>query len=701
MKKEIKEYEVRLDENIEPIIFETGFKAKQTNASIWAKQGETVVLVTAVTSKNVPDKIDFFPLTVNYLEKFYAVGKIPGGFIKRENRPSDKETLISRLIDRPLRPLFPSGFRNETQVILTVVSSDSKHSPDILALNAASAALMISDIPFNGPIGAVRVGRIDGYLVVNPPADVYDKLELNIVVAGTKDAIVMVEAGMNNVTEQEAIEALEFGHSHIKKIVEVQEKMKSEIGKPKMEYKDFAVPEDILNKVREDLKDLLRRAVLTDGKQERYEAIDSVKTEYFQKLEESTENFAEVAHIYKEAYGEVEKEIFRDITLNTSKRVDGRGYADIRPIDIEVGLLPKAHGSALFTRGETQALVSTTLGTKMDSQILDDIEGESSKRFMLHYNFPPFCVGEVGFLRAPGRREIGHGALAERALSYMLPNENEFPYTIRVVSEVLESNGSSSMASVCGGSLSLMDAGVPMKSQVAGIAMGLIYEGDKYVILSDIMGIEDHLGDMDFKVAGTETGITALQMDIKIEGLSREILEKALNQAKEGRLHILSKMNEILSVPREELSANAPRFEVFNINPEKVGLLIGPGGKTIKSIIDETGVSIDIMDDGILNIFANNKASIDKAIEKIMAITQELVPGKAYKAKVKKIADFGAFVELIPGLEALLHVSQYSLERIDKISDYLKVGDEVEVKYLGKDEKGRIKISRKELLKGV
>lgn len=701
MKKEIKEYEVRLDENIEPIIFETGFKAKQTNASIWAKQGETVVLVTAVTSKNVPDKIDFFPLTVNYLEKFYAVGKIPGGFIKRENRPSDKETLISRLIDRPLRPLFPSGFRNETQVILTVVSSDSKHSPDILALNAASAALMISDIPFNGPIGAVRVGRIDGYLVVNPPADVYDKLELNIVVAGTKDAIVMVEAGMNNVTEQEAIEALEFGHSHIKKIVEVQEKMKSEIGKPKMEYKDFAVPEDILNKVREDLKDLLRRAVLTDGKQERYEAIDSVKTEYFQKLEESTENFAEVAHIYKEAYGEVEKEIFRDITLNTSKRVDGRGYTDIRPIDIEVGLLPKAHGSALFTRGETQALVSTTLGTKMDSQILDDIEGESSKRFMLHYNFPPFCVGEVGFLRAPGRREIGHGALAERALSYMLPNENEFPYTIRVVSEVLESNGSSSMASVCGGSLSLMDAGVPMKSQVAGIAMGLIYEGDKYVILSDIMGIEDHLGDMDFKVAGTETGITALQMDIKIEGLSREILEKALNQAKEGRLHILSKMNEILSVPREELSANAPRFEVFNINPEKVGLLIGPGGKTIKSIIDETGVSIDIMDDGILNIFANNKDSIDKAIEKIMAITQELVPGKAYKAKVKKLADFGAFVELIPGLEALLHVSQYSLERIDKISDYLKVGDEVEVKYLGKDEKGRIKISRKELLKGV
>lgn len=701
MKKEIKEYEVKLGENIEPIIFETGFKAKQTNASIWAKQGDTVVLVTAVTSKNAPEKIDFFPLTVNYLEKFYAVGKIPGGFIKRENRPSDKETLISRLIDRPLRPLFPDGFRNETQIIATVVSSDSIHPSDILALNAASAALMISDIPFNGPVGAVRVGRIDGYLVVNPPSDVSDKLELNIVIAGTKDAIVMVEAGMNNISEQEVIEALEFGHSHIKKIVEVQERMKSEIGKPKMEYKDFSVPEDILNKVREDLNDSLRKAVLTEGKQERYNAIDRVKEEYFKKLEESIEDFNEVAHLYKEAYGEVEKEIFRDITLNTSKRVDGRGYTEIRPIDIEVGVLPKAHGSALFTRGETQALVSTTLGTKMDSQILDDIEGESSKRFMLHYNFPPFCVGEVGFLRAPGRREIGHGALAERALSYMLPMEAEFPYTIRVVSEILESNGSSSMATVCGGSLSLMDAGVPMKAQVAGIAMGLIYEGDKYVILSDIMGIEDHLGDMDFKVAGTETGITALQMDIKIKGLSREILEKALNQAKEGRLYILSKMNEVLAAPREELSENAPRFEVFNINPEKVGLLIGPGGKTIKSIIDETGVSIDIMDDGILNIFANNKAAIDKAIEKIMAITQELVPGKTYKAKVKKIADFGAFVELIPGLEALLHVSQYSLERIDKISDYLKVGDEVEVKYLGKDERGRIKISRKELLKGV
>ncbi|MBZ4643844.1 MAG: polyribonucleotide nucleotidyltransferase [Deferribacteraceae bacterium] len=700
MKKEVKEFELRLDENIEPIIFETGFKAKQTNASIWAKQGETIVLVTAVASKNSPDKIDFFPLTVNYIEKFYAVGKIPGGFIKRESKPSDRETLISRLIDRPLRPLFPDGFRNETQIIATVVSSDSKNSPDILALNAASAALMISDIPFNGPVCGVRVGRKDGAFIINPSLDIYDSLDMNIVIAGTKDAIVMVEAGMDNVSEEEVIEALEYGHSYIKKIVAVQEKMAAEIGKEKMQYKDFSVPAEIYNKVSSDLSEKIKEAVLIPGKQEKYEAIDRVKEEYFEKLKsELGDEFAELESVYKEAYSLVEKDIFRDLTLNSGKRVDGRGYTEVRPIDIEVGLLPKAHGSALFTRGETQALVSTTLGTKMDSQMLDDIEGETSKRFMLHYNFPPFCVGEVGFLRAPGRREIGHGALAERALSYLLPSEKDFPYTIRVVSEILESNGSSSMATVCGGSLSLMDAGVPVKAPVAGIAMGLIYEKDKYVVLSDIMGIEDHLGDMDFKVAGTKEGITALQMDIKIEGLSRDILEKALSQAREGRLYILSKMSEIIDSPRADLSPNAPRFEVLNVNPDKVGLIIGPGGKTIKAIIEETNVAIDILDDGVLNIFGNNKESIDKAIEKIMALTQELIPGKAYKAKVKKIADFGAFVELIPGVEALLHVSEYAIERTNKISDHLKVGDEVEVKYLGKDEKGRLKISRKELLK--
>lgn len=702
MKKEVKRYEVRLDDNLEPIIFETGFKAKQANASIWARQGDTIVLVTAVASKESPEKIDFFPLTVNYIEKFYAVGKIPGGFIKRENRPSDRETLISRLIDRPLRPLFPKGFRNETQIIATVVSSDSKHSPDILALNAASAALVISDIPFKCPVCAVRVGRKDGNLIINPSADTHDTLDMNIVLAGTKDAIVMVEAGMNSVSEEEVVEALEFGHEYIKKIVAVQEKMAFEIGKNKMEYRDFTVPEGIYQKFYTELAERIKDAVLIPGKQEKYAALDNLREEYFAKLRDCLgDEFAENELIFKEAYDLVEKNVFRDITLNSGQRVDGRGYKEIRPIDIEINLLPKAHGSALFTRGETQALVTTTLGTKMDSQLLDDIEGEGTKRFMLHYNFPPFCVGEVGVLRAPGRREIGHGALAERALSYVIPDEVTFPYTIRVVSEILESNGSSSMASVCGGSLSLMDAGVPIKDAVAGIAMGLIYEKDKYVILSDIMGIEDHLGDMDFKVAGTKDGITALQMDIKIEGLSRDILEKALAQAKEGRLYILSKMNEIIAKPRSELSPNAPRFEVMNINPDKVGLVIGPGGKTIKSIIEETGVSIDIMENGVLNIFSCNKDAIERAKEKIAAIVQELEAGKTYRAKVKRIADFGAFVELIPGAEALLHVSEYALERTKNIGDHLKVGDIVEVKYLGKDEKGRLKVSRKELLKGV
>lgn len=701
MEKNIKTFSIRLSEETEPIIFETGWKAKQTNGSIWAKQGDTVVLVTAVSSKNSPENIDFFPLTVNYIEKFYAVGKFPGGFIKRESRPSDKETLISRLIDRPLRPLFPDGFRNETQVVATVVSSDGKNAPDMLALNAASAALMISDIPFNGPVGAVRVGRINGQLMVNPTFEEADTLEMNIVLAGTRDALVMVEAGMSNVSEEEVVEALEFGHEHIKKMVALQEEMTKEIGKTKSEYKDFSVPEDIFNKAYAELKDSITKAVMTPGKQDKYQAVDDVKNSYFERLkEELGEEFNTLKAVYRETYGLVEKKVFRDITLNTKVRVDGRGYEDIRPIDIELGLLPRAHGSALFTRGETQALVSATLGTKMDSQVLDDINGESSKKFMLHYNFPPFCVGEVGFLRAPGRREIGHGALAERALSYVTPSESDFPYTLRVVSEVLESNGSSSMATVCGGTLCMMDAGVPVKNPVAGIAMGLIHEGDKYCVLSDIMGIEDHLGDMDFKVAGTAEGITALQMDIKIEGLSREILSQALSQAKIGRLHILSKMNAAINTPREDLSPYAPRFEIMNVNPEKVGLIIGPGGKTIKSIIEETKVAIDILDGGILNIFASNKESIDKAMKKISALTQELVLGNTYNSEVKKITDFGAFVELIPGVEALLHVSQYSLERIDKISDYLKVGDFVDVKYLGKDERGRVKISRKELLKG-
>ena len=697
MEKNVYTFDIQLGENTEPIIFETGWKAKQANGSVWVKQGGTVVLVTAVASDTSPEDIDFFPLTVNYIEKFYAIGKIPGGFIKRETKPSDRETLTSRLIDRPLRPSFPDGFRNDTQIIATVVSSDDIHSPDILALNAASAALSISDIPFNGPIAGVRVGQIDGKFIINPSKQDFDNLTMNITVAGTSDAIVMVEAGMNNLSEEIVVDALEFGHNHIKKLIELQEKMKSEIGKEKMDYKDFSVSEELINEAYESLKDDIYKAVQIPGKKEKYAEIDRVKEEYLAaKEKELGDDY--VKKTYSEIYGEVEKKIFREITLNSGKRVDGRDYEEVRPIDIETTLLPMAHGSSLFTRGETQALVIATLGTKMDGQMVDDIEGNRQKNFMLHYNFPPYSVGETGFLRAPGRREIGHGTLAERALSGIIPSEEEFPYVIRVVSEILESNGSSSMASVCGGCLALMDAGIPVKDVVAGIAMGLIYEDGDYKILSDIMGIEDHLGDMDFKVTGTRTGITALQMDIKIEGLSREILEKALEQAKRGRLHILDKMEEVLDKPREELSPNAPRFETIKVNPEKVGAIIGPGGKTIKALIEETGASIDILDGGVVNIFANDKESLDNTVNKVLGLAQELEKDKVYKATVKKIMDFGAFVELLPGVEALLHVSQYSNERIKNIGDYLKVGDTVEVKYLGKDNRGRLNISRKVLL---
>ena len=697
MEKNVYTFDIQLGENTEPIIFETGWKAKQANGSVWVKQGGTVVLVTAVASDTSPEDIDFFPLTVNYIEKFYAIGKIPGGFIKRETKPSDRETLTSRLIDRPLRPSFPDGFRNDTQIIATVVSSDDIHSPDILALNAASAALSISDIPFNGPIAGVRVGQIDGKFIINPSKQDFDNLTMNITVAGTSDAIVMVEAGMNNLSEEIVVDALEFGHNHIKKLIELQEKMKNEIGKEKMDYKDFSVSEELINEAYESLKDDIYKAVQIPGKKEKYAEIDRVKEEYLAaKEKELGDDY--VKKTYSEIYGEVEKKIFREITLNSGKRVDGRDYEEVRPIDIETTLLPMAHGSSLFTRGETQALVIATLGTKMDGQMVDDIEGNRQKNFMLHYNFPPYSVGETGFLRAPGRREIGHGTLAERALSGIIPSEEEFPYVIRVVSEILESNGSSSMASVCGGCLALMDAGIPVKDVVAGIAMGLIYEDGDYKILSDIMGIEDHLGDMDFKVTGTRTGITALQMDIKIEGLSREILEKALEQAKRGRLHILDKMEEVLDKPREELSPNAPRFETIKVNPEKVGAIIGPGGKTIKALIEETGASIDILDGGVVNIFANDKESLDNTVNKVLGLAQELEKDKVYKATVKKIMDFGAFVELLPGVEALLHVSQYSNERIKNIGDYLKVGDTVEVKYLGKDNRGRLNISRKVLL---
>jgi len=699
MEKNITELSISLSEGSEPIIFETGWKAKQAGGSIWIKQGGTVVLVTATARKEAAEGVDFFPLTVNYQEKYYAVGKVPGGFLKRENRPSDKETLTSRLIDRPLRPIFPDGFRNETQVIATVVSFDGINAPDMLALNGASAALMISDCPFNGPVAGVRVGKKDGELIINPSMETFDELDMNIIVAGTDDAINMVEAGMNFVTEEEVIEALQFGHDHIKKLCAEQSELQAKVGKEKFDFTDHSVPAELIEEAMGELADKIKSALLLPSKLEKYEAIDKYQEEYLEGVKEKLgeEEFAAQKKLYKEIYHSVEKKVFRSYTMEGT-RIDGRALDVVRPIDIEANVLPMPHGSALFTRGETQALAVATLGTKMDTQMTDGIEGRGEKRFMLHYNFPPYCVGEVGFLRAPGRREIGHGALAERAISAVLPDEADFPYTLRIVSEVLESNGSSSMATVCGGCLSLMDAGVPVKGIVAGVAMGLIHEGDDFVVLSDIMGTEDHLGDMDFKVAGTENGITALQMDIKIEGLSREILEKALEQAKGARLHILGKMKECLDAPREDLADTAPRYVTVKINPEKIGLLIGPGGKNIKSIVEDTGAQVDIDDDGTVNVFAADKDSLEAALARVKACTAELEEGEVYNATVKKIMEYGAFVELIPGFEGLLHVSQYSHERIDKIDDYLSIGDKVEVKYLGKDNNGRIKVSRKVLL---
>lgn len=699
MEKNIQEYPIRLSGDAPEIIFETGWKAKQANGSLWMKQGGTVVLVTAVGKKTAAENQGFFPLTVNYIEKFYASGKIPGGFFKREAKPTDKETLTSRLIDRPLRPMFPDGFRNEVQIIAHVVSYDGVNSPDMLAMNGASAALMISDIPFNGPIAGVRVGRLDGELIINPPADRVDELDINIILAGTEDAIVMVEAGMNNVSEEDVIEALQFGHDNIKKLVEHQKTMVAELGREKFEYSSFCVPEDILKGAVAELSEKLKEALVIPAKLEKYEALDKIGEEYIEAVKERVgeEEFDE--SLYKEVYHEVEKKVFRDFTVDSKTRIDGRSFTDIRDIDIETTLLPMAHGSSLFTRGETQALVVSTLGTKTDTQILDTIEGEGKKRFMLHYNFPPFCVGEAGFLRGPGRREIGHGALAERALSYVLPEAEDFPYTIRIVSEVLESNGSSSMATVCGGCLSMMDAGIPIKAPVAGVAMGLIYESsDRYAVLSDILGTEDHLGDMDFKVAGTKEGITALQMDIKIEGLSRDLLETALGQAKEARLYILGKMTDHLPEPKAELAPTAPRYVTMKINPEKIGMVIGPGGKMIKSIIEESGAAIDIDDTGTINIFAADKEAIDIAVRRVNEIVAEVEEGAVYDATVKKMMEYGAFVELIPGQEALLHVSQYSHERINSIADFLEIGDKVQVKVVGKDPNGRFKLSRKVLL---
>jgi polyribonucleotide nucleotidyltransferase len=678
------------------LTLETGRMAKQAGGSVLVQLGETVVLVTATAQPNAREGLDFFPLTCDYVEKTFSAGKIPGGFFKREGRQAEKEILTSRLIDRPIRPLFPKGFRCETQVIATVLSHDRENDPDMLAILGASASLSLSDIPFAGPIAAVRVGRIGGKFVVNPLVSQIADSELNVIVAGSRDAIVMVEGGANIVPDALMLEALFHAHDAIQPLLELQTKLHGLAGKTKRTVVAPTVDAALEATVREAAVPKLRAALLKTAKHERYAALDAVHDEIALALG------GDDALKRKEVGGlvdKVKKHVVREAIVKEGRRIDGRGLADVRGITCEVDVLPRTHGSALFTRGETQALVVTTLGTSSDEQKIDALIGEYYKKFMLHYNFPPFSTGEVKFLRGPGRREIGHGALAERALLPVLPATADFPYTIRVVSEVLESNGSSSMASVCGGSLSLMQAGVPLKGAVAGVAMGLIKEGDEVRVLSDILGDEDHLGDMDFKVAGTKDGVTALQMDIKIGGVTRDVMSKALEQARESRLHILGIMDAALPTARTELSSHAPRIVTIHIKTDRIRDLIGPGGKTIRGIVEETGVKIDVEDDGTVYVASADGVSMQKAIDRIRGLTAEAEIGKIYRGTVRRVVDFGAFVEIMPGTDGLVHISQLAHERVRQVSDVVKEGDVIDVKVLEVDKSGKIRLSRKEALK--
>jgi len=675
----------------ETLFFETGTVAKQANGSILARQGDTVVLVTASSSPEPVVGKDYFPLTVDYREKAYAAGKIPGGYFKREGRPGEKEILISRLMDRPIRPLFPDGYMNEVQIIALVLSADQVNDPDILAMNAASAALSVSDIPFMGPLGSVRVGYINDEFIINPTTQQLSESQLNLVVAGTAEAILMVECGANEFDEDKIIDALNLAHENIKKIVEVQKEFQNTVNVSKQEVNFKSIDENIYEKTKNFLGDRLIDAMTIPEKLESYKAIYELKKELMVQFEEETE---EVMSDVNKSFEDIEKKVFRNHIVTNNKRTDGRNFNEIRKITPIVGVLPRAHGSSLFTRGETQALVSCTLGTWSDEQKIDDLDGETFKSFMLHYNFPPFCVGEVSPLRNPGRREIGHGALAERALKAVLPDDDKFPYTLRIVSDILESNGSSSMATVCGGTLAMMDAGIPIMAPVAGIAMGLVKEGDRVIILSDILGSEDHLGDMDFKVTGTTKGITALQMDIKITGITQEIMKQALAQAKEGRLFILHKMLEELPEYRSEMSLYAPRILTYKVKTDKIKDVIGPGGKVIRGITEQTGCKIEIDDTGTIQIASPDVNSANKALDIIKEITQEPEIGMTYKGKVKKITDFGAFVEIIPGIDGLVHISQLSNERIRRVEDVLKEGEEIDVVLIDIDSQGRLKLRK-------
>jgi len=688
---------VEIDVDGKTISLEAGDLARQAGGTVIVRQGDTMVLVAATMAKQPREGIDFFPLTVDYREKTYAAGKIPGSFFKREARPGELETLTCRLIDRPIRPLFDDGFMNETQVICMVISHDQENPADVIALTGASAALLISDIPFNNPIAGARIGRVDGNFVFNPTYEESEKSDLNLLMAGTSDGIVMVEAGAKELGEDVMMDALEFGHDRIKKIIEIQVKLRGLISKEKVAVEKDEVNAELQSKANEQVRAKLESAMEISGKQERTDAIKALRDALEAEL--NPEGDADLKSDLGNLFHDIEKDVVRKLVLDKGYRVDGRGLTDIRPITIQPGFLPRTHGSAVFTRGETQALVTTTLGTSVDEQRMDSLEFKGTKRFLLHYNFPAFCTGEVKFMAGPGRREIGHGMLAERSLIPILPSKEDFPYTIRIVSEILESNGSSSMASVCGGSLSLMDAGVPIKAPVAGIAMGLIQEGDRSAILSDILGSEDHLGDMDFKVAGTRDGITALQMDIKIGGLDKELLGRALSQAKEGRLHILGEMDKALSETREEMSIYAPRIVTLKVPKDKIRDIIGAGGKVIRGIIEQTGVSIDINDDGIVSIASTDKKASQAAVDIVESLIQEVEVGKIYLGKVKKIVDFGAFVEILPGTDGLVHISQICDRRIKSVSDEIQEGDEIKVKVIDVDQQGKVKLSRKEALK--
>lgn len=679
------------------LTMEIGKIAKQANGAVLVRYGDTAVVVAATGTKTPREGVDFFPLTVDFEEKMYAVGKIPGGFIKREGRPAETAILTSRLIDRPIRPMFPEGYHNDVQIVATAVSVDPDNAPDIPAMIGASCALSISDIPFEGPIAGVRVGMIDGQYIINPTIEQAKVSRLNLAVAGTKDAILMVEAGAKEISEDEMLDAIWFGHEEIKKLVEWQEKIMAEVGKPKMEVPVYEPPAELAAEIEAYGAEQLKAALMDANKLEREENVARIKAEIADAfMEKYPDNAKDVAYITQKL---VKKIVRRTISVDKI-RPDGRALDEVRPVTCEVGLLARPHGSALFTRGQTQILNVLALAPLSEAQTLDGLGVELTKRYIHHYNFPPYSVGETKPLRSPGRREIGHGALAERALLPVIPSEEEFPYAIRLVSETLESNGSSSMGSVCASTLSLMDAGVPIKAPVAGVAMGLVKDGDYFTILTDIQGLEDALGDMDFKVAGTKNGITAIQMDIKIDGINKEIFKQALAQAKHGREHIMGIMLDCISEPRKELSKYAPKITTIHVDPEKISKIIGPGGKTIKKIVEETGAKIDIEEDGRVYIAAVNSEEAAKAIDMINGITAEAEVGKVYTGKVTRLMAFGAFVEILPGKEGLVHISQLSTERVNKVEDVVSVGDEIVVKVTEIDQKGRINLSRKAVLAG-